>query len=264
MGGRSTTWTIEALNCGILRNVAQAQVTYGEGFGEWIDIPLLAYLIRGDGGTFLVDAGPESAEHVARSIGSTVDDTDGRTILKQLAHRGLVPADIDAVLVTHLHWDHVGGCRFLPHVPVYVQRIELEFAAAPLPTQLMQYESPILGLDPYWAKLGPRVRVVDGDVEVASGIRLVRTPGHTDGHQSVVVETDAGRYCVAGDLVDTFDNWSMRRPLWPEWIQGIPPGNLSNVHEWYDSVARIRAMGCEILPSHEMAMVDAGVIGRHS
>ena len=202
------------------------------GLREWIDIPLLAYRIRGEGGTFLADAGPESAKDVARSIGSTADVADCRTILEQLDHRGLVSTDIDAVLATHLDWDHVGGCRFLPQVPVYVQRTELAFASAPLPTHLMEYETPILGLDPYWGKLGARVRVVDGDVEVAPAIRLVRTPGHTDGHRLVVLETNTGRYCVAGDLVDSLDDWTMRRPLWPERIQSIPPGNLSNVREW--------------------------------
>ena len=161
----------------------------------------------------------------------------------------------------HLHWDQVGGCSYLPDVSVYIQRIEMAFAFAPLPTHLLQYESPILGLDQYWARLGSRVPLVDGVVDIAQGIRLVPTHGHTDGHQSVIVETFAGRFCVAGNPVDTFANWTMRRPRWPDWIQGIPPGNLSNVCEWYDSVAPIRAMGCEILPSHETQMIDAGVIG---
>ena len=54
------------LNCGILRGVAQAQATSGDGFGEWIDLLLLAYLVRGEGGTYLVDT------------------SDGRTLPEQL------------------------------------------------------------------------------------------------------------------------------------------------------------------------------------
>lgn len=254
-------WTIEPLSCGILKDVAQAQITYGQGFGEWVDIPLLAYLLRGEHGTVLVDAGPETPQRVAASIGSTVDDGGDATLLGQLSRRGLGAGDIDAVIVTHLHWDHVGGTSFLPGAPVYVQQAELDFAADPLPTHLMQYESPILGLDPYWARLGPRVVALHGDTDLFPGVRAISTPGHTDGHQSVVVETDDGRFCIAGDLVDTFTNWTGQRRLWPDHIRGIPPGNISDVRQWYDSVARVRDMGCEILPSHEMGMIDAGRIG---
>lgn len=254
-------WRIEPLLCGLINGVSQAEVTYGEGFADVIALPIFAYLLRGPHGTILVDAGAEPPERLAHSMPAPIDHSNGCTLLEQLAKRHVSVGDIDAVIATHLHWDHIGGCAFLPDVPVYVQRKELAFASAPLPTQLLQYHSTLLGLDPYWSHLGSRLRLIEGAQTLFAGVDVIETPGHTDGHQSVLVQTDAGQFCITGDLVDSFRNWTGRRRLWPEWIQGIPPGNLSNVADWYASAARIRSLDCRILPAHDITMKDAGPFG---
>src|SRR5919197_6565968 len=93
------------------------------------------------------------------------------------------------VINTHLHFDHCGGNRLFAGVPIYVQRAEREAAREPDYTI------------PEWAEFeGATYEEVDGEAEILPGIRVVPTPGHTPGHQSVLVDTEDGLVVVAGDV----------------------------------------------------------------
>ena len=73
------------------------------------------------------------------------------------------------------------------------------------------------------------------------GLRVIRTPGHTPGHQSVLVDTGGGRYCIAGDAV-----------MWHENLDRmIPPGVLTSVIDCMASLERIKREADHVLPSHE-------------
>lgn len=83
--------------------------------------------------------------------------------------------DVGLVINSHLHWDHCGGNRLFPHCPIVVQRAELGFARAP--------SGPVRG--GYMANhfdVAVTYRPVDGDQEVAPGVRVLATHGHTPGH----------------------------------------------------------------------------------
>ena len=100
---------------------------------------------------------------------------------------GLTPSDITAVIVSHLHFDHCGQLNLIA-APVYLQAEEHEAAQSPGYTV------------PDWAAIPEdRLRLVRGDEEIAEGIGLLSTPGHTPGHQSVVIEAAGrtGRDCSA-------------------------------------------------------------------
>ncbi len=106
--------------------------------------------------------------------------------------------DVVAIVNTHLHFDHCGQNRMLPSVPVYVQAAELEAVRLPKFTI------------PEWAEIADdRRRVIDGDAEIAPGVSVMATPGHTPGHQSVVVsngdqvEIIVGQCCyTCGEFAD--------------------------------------------------------------
>lgn len=104
----------------------------------------------------------------------------------------LAAADIDAAAVrmivnSHLHFDHCGQNRSFPDVPIVVQRAELDAARG--------VGKPIQD----WIDFpGATYRVVDGDAEVAEGISVLATPGHTAGHQSVTVRTGDGLVLIVG------------------------------------------------------------------
>jgi N-acyl homoserine lactone hydrolase len=141
-----------------------------------------------------------------------------------LAPVGLEPADIEAVVLSHLHFDHCGQQRML-HAPVFVQATEHEEAQRPRYTVAA------------WATIpADRRRLVRGDEEIVQGIRLIATPGHTPGHQSVVVQTHDGPVVLAAQCAFRAS----------ELLSGEP--GPTNIHDesWRDvarhSLSRIREL----------------------
>lgn len=98
------------------------------------------------------------------------------------------------VVNTHLHFDHCGGNRRFPGIPIHVQRRELADARGAAYTV------------PDWVDFPGATYVEhDGDAEILPGVRLLPAPGHTPGHQIVVVETDEGPVVLGGDVGTTFE-----------------------------------------------------------
>lgn len=101
----------------------------------------------------------------------------------------LIPRDVACVINTHLHFDHCGGNRLFAGTPIHVQRTEREAARA------KDYTIPD------WVEFEGATYVEhDGEAEIVSGVRVLPTPGHTPGHQSVLVDTDDGLVVLAGDV----------------------------------------------------------------
>ena len=99
-----------------------------------------------------------------------------------------IPRDPLCVINTHLDFDHCGGNRLFPGIPIHVQRTELEAAQSPrYITEWIAFE-------------GATYVEHDGEAEILPGIRVVPTPGHSPGHQSVLVDTEDGLVIVAGDV----------------------------------------------------------------
>jgi len=106
-----------------------------------------------------------------------------------------VVARVSLVVNTHLHFDHCGGNRRFPGVPIHVQARELADARS-------QPDYTIPG----WIDFDGATYVEhDGEAEVLPGVRLLPAPGHTEGHQIVLVETDDGPVVIGGDVAYTFD-----------------------------------------------------------
>ena len=124
-----------------------------------------------------------------------------------LAKIGVKPEEIDIVILTHLHWDHVGEVNIFPNAQFIVSQTELHFALDPPPCLHISYESPQLGIEPMFIKIMPRLKTIElKEREIVEGVRMIPTPGHTPGHMGVVVETDDGPYVFAGDAVPQFGN----------------------------------------------------------
>ncbi len=153
-------------------------------------------LVKSPGRTALVDTGGENP-----------DEVPGRRsdFLERLAGLGVRPEDVGAVVITHAHLDHIGWntrCidgKWAPtflNATYFIQKIEAESFRAADPARWESYFGPIedAGL----------LRLVSGDAEVAPGFRLLAMPGHTVGHQSVLVECGGGRSAIyLGDLAVT-------------------------------------------------------------
>ena len=119
-------------------------------------------------------------------------------IIVALNALGVDERDVTALVNSHLHFDHCGQNHALPSVPVYVQSAEL--VAAQLPHYTIAQ----------WAHIEPhRRRVIDGDEEIAPGVRILATPGHTPGHQSLLVQDPDGQaQLVAGQCCYTCAEFS--------------------------------------------------------
>jgi N-acyl homoserine lactone hydrolase len=150
--------------------------------------PVYAYLLRNGDQTILVDTGIGPANELIDRL----YEPERRDPVIELLKHGVEPGEVDAVVVTHLHFDHVGGAWSFPGVPMYVQRAEWEAAQAP------KYTIPA-----FLEFRGANFRLIDGDFEVAAGLRVLATPGHTPGHQAVVAATPEGTTVLAGQALDT-------------------------------------------------------------
>jgi N-acyl homoserine lactone hydrolase len=160
---------------------------------------------------------------------------------------GLGLDDIEAVGISHLHSDHVGGVRhFAGKVPVHLQRRELDFALVdnPVPSHhgmhRIDFDDPAID----WV-------LADGDVEIAPGITAVATPGHTPGHQSFVVDFDPS--VGGGGVVLAFDAADLRRNIDEEISIG---GRVdASPEEAVGQIRRLKAIaaekGYEVVPGHD-------------
>ncbi|MDR3467245.1 MAG: N-acyl homoserine lactonase family protein [Xanthobacteraceae bacterium] len=122
-----------------------------------------------------------------------------RTLASQLQDLGLSPADITAVAVSHTHPDHIGNVELFPKAMLYVQKAEYDWPGANGAPRFMP-EHPVTRLEGNFDVFG------DGSVVI------VATPGHTPGHQSLMVRlATTGVVVLTGDAVHFKSNWDNRR-----------------------------------------------------
>lgn len=241
----SPTYTITPILCGMLQDVDWSNQTLRRHIGEKISVPCIIWLVRGPGLTVVVDSGPGDPDSVKETTGRRLVCEE--TPQAALSRLRVDPADVRAVLLSHLHWDHSGGLDLFPNAHVYVQRRELLWAIAPLPVQSALYgwrgeNSPL----PKWLHSRPRMRLVDGDWEFAPGLRCIHLPGHTPGCMGVCCDTTDGRYMIACDASPMFENIE----------DNVPPGTYVDLYEAYASLARIRDLSDAVLPGHDKRVLD--------
>jgi N-acyl homoserine lactone hydrolase len=180
--------------------------------------PCLGYVIDHPRGRVLFDTGMGSdAEVDAHYRPRRVD------LGEALGTAGLTLSDIDLVANCHLHFDHCGGNPQLGKIPVFVQAIELQTART-----TEDYTLPEL-------IAANRFEHVDGATEILPGVHLFPTPGHTAGHQSLVVAQPDGSVVVAGQSHDTATQYAADQLAWRAHRDhhGQP---IPEVPEWVDTL----------------------------
>jgi len=186
---------------------------------EW---PVHGFVVTHPGGAVLVDTGvggPDEMLSDWRVVNRSVADA--------LAELDMTPGDIGLVINTHLHFDHCGQNAVFRHAPFYVQRAEVSRA---------QREA--RELYDWFGFAGARFELLDGDAEVLPGLTVITTPGHTVGHQCVVVRGAGGESEVLiGDAA-----YTPRRYQNPD-DGDLLPGQAADPAAWRDSLGRIRSTG---------------------
>lgn len=131
-----------------------------------------------------------------------------RTLVSQLEELGLVPDDIDIIMLSHAHFDHVGNTRLFPRAHWYVQTAEYEAMFGP------DFEKYGFLPDLYATLRDNEVTKLDGDHDLfgdGSAV-ILSTPGHTPGHQSLLVRLPrAGNVVLTGDVAHFKMNFDHRR-----------------------------------------------------
>jgi glyoxylase-like metal-dependent hydrolase (beta-lactamase superfamily II) len=220
-----------------------------EGFEE---LPVTTFLVEGDSKLIMIDTGMSCTEIAHKYHHPGSHQPEGYAIHEQLAKLGVNPADIDMVILTHLHWDHCYNLDKFTKAKFYVQREEYEFALNPIPLYYKSYEYPVLGLKPQFD--GIKFELIDGEAEIIEGISVYPSPGHSVGHQTVVVNTAEGAYHCCGDAIFTNDNL---KPVPQIHYSITPPGRFQNVVNSWKSIEDMKERAKEdrfILATHELSM----------
>jgi len=216
--------TVEKLyimDCGHNAAVDQARWSPGVNVGKPIELSDNCYLMKHGTQWLLWDTGyPDAvADKPLASPAGTA--TRARKLAAQLAELNVKPADIAFVAVSHTHGDHVGNVDMFPASTLLIQKAEVDWAFAE-------------GKKPPFRKDRP-MKALTGDMDVFGdgSATILSTPGHTPGHQSLLVHLrNSGFIMLSGDVVHLEENFE----------KNIVPSLNTNKAESIASMARVRQL----------------------
>ena len=190
-------------DCGQAHAEDMSRWTPGENVGKPLDVTGNCYLIRHAKGDLIWDTGvPDAVASMPNGLGGTNGSPTWRrpkTLASQLEQIGVKPADIQYLALSHTHPDHAGNVELFPQSMLLVQKAEYEWPS-PLGVARFKPEHP--------------VKKLEGDYDVFGdgSVMIISTPGHTPGHQVLLVKLPkTGALLLSGDAVHFKDNWDKRR-----------------------------------------------------
>ena len=249
---------VHALDVGTL-TVDRSSLLYMRGFGVATQVPIIMWVIRSADDIVIVDTGAPPPEFTLSHHHVPMTQAEAQRPHTALHNARVDPGDVSIVIISHLHYDHAANNALFPRASFWVQSSELAYARTPLPVHARGYEHPTAGFERTVFD-GTSWTVVKGDEEIAPGLRVVLTPGHTPGLQAVAVDTVEGPVVLASDNVPLYENWSGEPPLVPH----IPSGGHIDLRECFSSFRRLEAMEGRILPSHDRLVFEAASLrGAH-
>ena len=177
----------------------------------------------------------------------------GTPVVPALRQAGFDPGSVDIVAMSHLHYDHAGGLlladgsKAFPRATIVAQRAEWEIALSGNGRVVASYDQPELRLVADWGAQG----WAEGDRELLPGVSVVRTGGHSAGHQAVVVRgtgPGAGSVAFFGDLC--MRPWSAN----PRWVTAFDDFPLDSVEVKGELFRRAVEDDWTVVLSHEARM----------
>jgi len=222
--------------------VEKSKMMYLTDCGQTVTLPTVSFYIRGADQNILVDTGA-SAEFMLHCEPNQ-PASDIQSFEEALGKQGLRPEDIDIVIQTHLHHDHIGNTAQCSKAGIILQEAELSFALAPHPL--------FAGVYPIELLKELRFQPVRGDTEIIDGIRVLLTPGHSPGTQSVAVETTKGTAIITGFccIRETFEVSPETMDVSPSWLV-YTPGCHTDALAAFDSTLRVKGLADILVPNHE-------------
>ena len=225
------------LDCGHSLANDESVWTPGENVGRNIEFSSTCWLIKHGSDWLLWDTGvPETALNAPRgwsTLPKLIVYHLDRSLTDQLAEIGLKPGQIGRVAISHTHGDHIGNMGLFPNATIIMQRAEYSWIHSPDGSndnvnQLMALARKLLGTP-------KNLQLIDGDTDVFGdgSVTLVSTPGHTPGHQSLLVHLKkSGFIILSGDVVHLEENFE----------ENIVPSLNTSKPESIASMARVRRL----------------------
>lgn len=238
----------------------------------WLEIPFLAFLLQADGRNILVDSGGNERFLQGGKGWAGLEFHYGREYFdKAFKDANIKPEEIDTVIYTHLHNDHAAYSYEFKNARIVVQKKEWETILNPLPPMLVRRDHD-LEVIPELKKTN--LTLIDGDLDIADGVRVFTTPGHTPGNQSVAVNTKRGIIALVGDqfhlacmafprMTEMMDSKGKMHKITPapEVYGPFYPHNvIYNFYDFYDSGYKIKAMVEKWEPSYVIGGHEPGLL----
>jgi N-acyl homoserine lactone hydrolase len=184
--------------------------------------PVNAFVIHHPAGPIIVDTGIGTGnEHIDDWYRPIVCD-----LRAELAQRDIDPDSGLTIVNTHLHFDHCGQNQNFPSASIYAQQAEIDLLASDAHYTVAAWANMPLN----------RSTIIDGDQEIADGVSVLHTPGHTPGHQSVVIRSRNETIVIAGQCLWTASDWE---------TSNVRPTNLHDdtcAKQAADSIAKLKAL----------------------
>ena len=207
-----TAQRMYVFNCGEARTTDVSRWSPGVNVGQPWDFSNNCYLIRHPKGLMIWDSGYNDSVAAMPdglvAAGGALRAKLAKPLAAQLAEVGVKPADVTQLAFSHFHPDHSGNANLFTSATLYIQEVEYDAAFGPEPQKF--------GFNPqFYDKLraNPVVKLKgDRDVYGDGSVVILSTPGHTPGHQSLLVRLPkTGVVILSGDLVHFQSNWENRR-----------------------------------------------------
>jgi glyoxylase-like metal-dependent hydrolase (beta-lactamase superfamily II) len=243
------TYDVTAVRYGTVRASRSSLFHRYEAYGEpdaEVEMAYYFWLLRGGGRTILVDTGFDP--DVARRRGRTCLCAP----VEALSRLGVEPAAVSAIVITHLHYDHIGNLGRFPDAELVVPRKELDFWTGPYADRLhfgSQVErAEIARLEE--ARSAGRVRETERTEELFDGITAHTVGGHSPGQQMLVVTAAGSKVVLASDAAHFYEELELERPF----------SVIADLQEMYQAYDLLREWACEpgtvLVPGHDPAVQD--------
>ena len=170
-------------------------VTLGRDMGKIVKIPVYCFLVKHDKGNILIDTG--FSKNFEQTWNKRLKYY--KPILEKDVVEYLKAIQIDYIINTHLHIDHCENNPFFKNAEIIVQKQELDFARNPKPYQKLAYPDKIEDLN---------YKIIDNNLDLFKDktIKIIKTSGHTPGHQSILLNMNKKDIFIAGDACYSSEN----------------------------------------------------------
>lgn len=149
------------------------------------------------------------------------------------------PGEINIVINTHFHWDHMSNNHLFGNARHYVQRAEYQYALAPIPTDEWSFDKSKL--------IATKWNLLDGDEQIADGLYGMWVGGHTPGSMCVIVDTEKGKAALTSDFITDYAQWEHEPKL---------AGKVyTDIVEYYRGIKKLEKACDYIIPGHNFEVL---------